>query len=68
MYKVRNAFTRDIPGFDPKLLPTVRKVLKTFSLLSYGDFDQFDELVNVTELSQLKTLNLTEMLFKASRY
>ncbi|XP_050430726.1 pickpocket protein 19-like [Adelges cooleyi] len=65
--RVMKLTPEDIPGFDPKLLPTVRKVLKTFSLLSYGDFDQFDELVNVTELSQLKTLNLTEMLFKVMR-
>lgn len=57
--------TRDIPEIDSNLLPVVKKVLKTFSILSYGNFDEFNELRNLTtELSELKTLNLTELLFK----
>lgn len=55
---------RDLPGIDSNLLPVVRKVLKTFSVLSYGDFDDFEELYNVTELSKINHLNLTELLLK----
>lgn len=57
---------RDVPGIDPSLLPVVRKVLETFSVLSYGDFDEFDVLRNITELPRLRSLNLTEMLLKVS--
>lgn len=53
-----------MPDIDPGLLPTVRKLLKTFSVLSYGEFDEFDELKNVTDLSKLVQLNLTELLVK----
>lgn len=57
---------RDVPGTDPDLLPAVRKVLKTFSVISYGDFDDFDELWNVTELPKLNHLNLTQLLLKVN--
>lgn len=55
---------RDLPGTDPNLLPAVRALLKTFSVISYGDFDEFEELRNVTGLSKLNHLNITELLLK----
>lgn len=57
---------RDVPQVDPALMPVVRTLLKTFSVLSYGDFDDFHDLRNVTELSKLKHLNLTELLVKVT--
>jgi len=57
-------YYRDVPGVDASLLPVVKKVLKTFSVLSYGDFDEFDVLRNITELPRLRNLNITEMLLK----
>ncbi|XP_050053642.1 pickpocket protein 19-like [Aphis gossypii] len=65
--RVTQLTERDLPGIDSNLLPVVRKVLKTFSVLSYGDFDDFEELYNVTELSKINHLNLTELLLKVMR-
>ncbi|KAE9526506.1 hypothetical protein AGLY_013154 [Aphis glycines] len=65
--RVMQLTAKDIPGIDPGLLPAVRKLLKTFSVLSYGDFDEFDELRNITELPKLIWLNITELLVKVMR-
>ncbi|XP_022173790.1 pickpocket protein 19-like [Myzus persicae] len=65
--RVMGLTARDLPDIDPGLLPTVRKLLKTFSVLSYGEFDKLDELKNLTELSKLTHLNITELLVKVMR-